>query len=164
MSYRPDRLAHELKNMISEIIARELHDPRVGFATVTEVKVSRDLRHVRVYVSVFDEATEKKRETVAALNHAAGFMRREVFSQLRLRRSPEIVFTLDESVERGDRMSRLLDEISRELPPQPAAEAATADATPDADAVNLNLSRPRSDTNEYPAVPPDPPSAAGGCG
>ncbi|HWQ36839.1 MAG TPA: 30S ribosome-binding factor RbfA [Blastocatellia bacterium] len=151
MSYRPDRLAQELKNMISEIIARELHDPRVGFATVTEVKVSRDLRHVRVYVSVFDEAAEKKRETVAALNHAAGFIRREVFSQLRLRHSPEIVFSLDESVERGDRMSRLLDEISRELPPQPAAESNTVGATPDADAVNLNLSRPQSDTNDRPS-------------
>lgn len=65
MSYRPERLAHELKDLISSIIARELHDPRIGFATVTEVKVSRDLRHVRVFVSVFDEAARQK-ETIAA--------------------------------------------------------------------------------------------------
>src|SRR5581483_2664722 len=117
MSYRPERLAHELKSEVSAIISRGLHDPRVGFATVTQVRVSPDLRHARVFVSIF-EAAEKQRETLAALNHAAGFIRSEATSRLRLRRSPELVFALDESVERGDRMSRLIEEISQELSPK----------------------------------------------
>lgn len=149
MSYRPERLAHELKDLISSIIARELHDPRIGFATVTEVKVSRDLRHVRVFVSVFEEAARQK-ETIAALNHAAGFVRHEVFSRLRLRHSPEIVFALDESVARGDKMTRLIDEISRDLP-----RDTTAEATPDADSVNTEFSRHHSELNDQPPHPAD---------
>ncbi|HZS07396.1 MAG TPA: 30S ribosome-binding factor RbfA [Blastocatellia bacterium] len=140
MSYRPERLAHELKSEVSAIISRGLHDPRVGFATVTQVRVSPDLRHARVFVSIF-EAAEKQRETLAALNHAAGFIRREATSRLRLRRSPELVFALDESVERGDRMSRLIEEISQELSPE------NPDLTPDPGPATINhLSHPDSES------------------
>ncbi len=158
MSYRPERLAHELKDLISSLIARELHDPRIGFVTVTEVKVSRDLRHVRVFVSVFGEAA-RQQETMAALNHAARFVRHEVFSRLRLRHSPEIVFTLDESVERGDRMARLIDEISRELP-----RDTTAEATPDAESVNTESSRHHPELNDQPSGPADGPQSEAGSG
>jgi ribosome-binding factor A len=133
MQHRPDRVAHELKNEISVIIARELHDPRVGLATVTDAKVSPDLRHARVYVSVYGPP-EEQQETLAALNHAAGFIRRAIGSRLRLRRSPEIVFTFDESVEYGDRMERLIAEVNQENPgfeSQPSDQRRDDDSTPE---------------------------------
>lgn len=129
MQYRPDRVAHELKNEISVIIARDLYDPRVGLATVTDAKVSPDLRHARVFVSVYG-SPEEQQETIAALNHAAGFIRRAIGSRLRLRRSPEIVFTFDESVEYGDRMERLIEEVNQE---HPGFESQPSDQRPDDD-------------------------------
>ncbi len=113
MSYRPERVAHELKVEIGDIIARRLHDPRVGFATITDARVSPDLRHARIYVSVFG-TPQQQQETIAALNHAAGFIRRALGSRLRLRRSPELTFTFDQSVEYGDRMARLIEEVNKE--------------------------------------------------
>ncbi|MGH9846025.1 MAG: 30S ribosome-binding factor RbfA, partial [Blastocatellia bacterium] len=115
MSYRSHRLAEELKSEISAIIAREVRDPRVGFATVTEVKVSPDLRYAKVLVSVFG-SPEEKQETLAALVRASGFIRRQVGARIRLRYAPEISFDYDETVEQGDRMMRLIEEIKKELP------------------------------------------------
>ncbi|MCI0337515.1 MAG: 30S ribosome-binding factor RbfA [Acidobacteria bacterium] len=113
MQYRPHRLAEELKNEISAIILQQLHDPRVGFATVTKVKVSPDLRYAHVFVSVFGSAEEKK-QTLDALKSATGFIRKQVGSRIRLRHTPELTFAYDESVEQGDRMLQLIDEINRE--------------------------------------------------
>ena len=115
MSYRPNRLAGELKNEIGAIISREIRDPRVVFATVTEVKVSPDLRYARVFVSVLGSPEEKKR-TFDALTSAAGFIRRQIGSRIRLRHIPELTFAYDETVEQGDRMMKLIDEIKKELP------------------------------------------------
>lgn len=100
MSYRSHRVAEELKNEISAIIARELRDPRVGFATITEVKLSPDLRHARVFVSVFGSPQEKQ-ETLLALNNAASFVRRLIGGRIKLRHTPDISFVYDESVEHG---------------------------------------------------------------
>lgn len=127
MQYRADRVAHDLKQEISVIIARELHDPRVGLATVTDAKVSPDLRYARVFVSVLGSPDEQ-RETIAALNHAAGFIRRAIGARLRLRRSPELVFSFDESVEYGDRMERLIEEVIHE---RPSLESWPSDQKPD---------------------------------
>jgi ribosome-binding factor A len=113
MQYRPHRLAEELKNEISAVISQELHDPRIGFATVTEVKVSPDLRHARVLISVFG-STEERQQTLDALTGATGFIRRQIGSRIRLRYTPELIFDYDESVERGDRMMRLIEEVSKE--------------------------------------------------
>jgi ribosome-binding factor A len=115
MSYRSNRLAEELKTEISAIIAREVRDPRVGFATVTEVKVSPDLRYAKVFVSVFG-SPEEKQETLAALDRASAFIRRQVGARIRLRYTPEIGFEYDETVEHGDRMMQLIEEIKKELP------------------------------------------------
>jgi ribosome-binding factor A len=120
MQYRSDRLAHELKNEVSNLIARELRDPRVGFATVTEAKVSPDLSHARIYVSVLG-STEEQRTTLAALNRASGFLRRALGTRLKLRKSPQITFTLDQTIERGARMSKIIAQFAGE---DPAAEAA----------------------------------------
>jgi ribosome-binding factor A len=114
MQYRSHRLAEELKNEISAVIAQEIHDPRVGFATVTEVKVSPDLRHARILISVFGSSEEKK-QTLDALTNASGFIRRQIGSRIRLRHTPELTFVYDESVERGDRMMKLIDEVNKEL-------------------------------------------------
>jgi ribosome-binding factor A len=114
MQYRSHRLAEELKNVISAVIAQELHDPRVGFATVTEVKVSPDLRHARILISVFGSTEEKKR-TLDVLTSATGFIRRQIGSRIRLRHTPELIFEYDESVERGDRTVQLIDEVNKEL-------------------------------------------------
>jgi ribosome-binding factor A len=110
-------VAHELKQEVSAIIARELADPRVGFATVTAARVSPDLRHARVFVSVFGPPAQQ-RETLEALNHASGFIRRAVGARLRLRRNPELTFVFDESVEYGARMDKLIEEVKQETSDQ----------------------------------------------
>ncbi len=115
MAHRPNRLAEELKNEISAIIAQEVRDPRVGFATVTQVKVSPDLRYAHILVSVFGSQEEKQR-TFDALASATGFIRKQIGARIRLRYIPELSFAYDESVEQGDRMMRLIDEIKKELP------------------------------------------------
>lgn len=118
MQYRSDRLAHELRNELSSIIAREVKDPRVGFATVTNVRVSPDLRHARVFVSVFGSPEEQK-ETFAALYRAGGFIRRQLGGRLRLRHIPDLQFEQDDSMEYGAKMDHLLTEVSQELQSSP---------------------------------------------
>lgn len=113
MSYRSHRLAEELKNEISAIIAQEVKDPRVGFATVTEVEVTPDLRRARVLVSVLVSPQEKQ-ETFEALVRATGYIRRLIGARIRLRHTPELSFAYDDSIEHGDKMMRLLDEIRNE--------------------------------------------------
>lgn len=130
MSYRPDKVAHQLKAEISNIISRELHDPRVGFVTITSIKVSQDLSHARVFVSVFGSA-QQQRDSINALNRAAGYIRREIGSRMRLRKSPELVFTFDESVEQGVRMAQLIEEANSETAEQSSSSHPTADAQSD---------------------------------
>ena len=113
MSHRSQRLAEELRNEISAIIAQEIKDPRVGFATVTEVKVSPDLRHARVAVSVLGSPQERQ-ETFEALVHATGYIRRLLGARVRLRHTPELSFAYDDSIERGERIMRLFEEIEVE--------------------------------------------------
>lgn len=87
----------------------ELRDERVGFATVTDVRVTPDLGTARVYVSILGDA-EAKREGLDALNQAAGFIRRQLAPRLRTKRVPSVVFSLDELLERGNRIEQLLKE------------------------------------------------------
>ncbi|MGH9835783.1 MAG: 30S ribosome-binding factor RbfA [Blastocatellia bacterium] len=115
MPYRSHRLSEELKNEISAIIAQEIKDPRVGFATVTEVKVSPDLRYARVLVSVLG-SPEEKQATFDALIGATGYIRRLIGARVKLRHTPELSFVYDDSIEQGDKMMRLMEEIKKELP------------------------------------------------
>ncbi|HYE75837.1 MAG TPA: 30S ribosome-binding factor RbfA [Blastocatellia bacterium] len=124
MSYRPDKVAHQLKAEISDIISRELHDPRVGFVTITNIKVSQDLSHARIYVSVFGSA-QQQRDSINALNRAAGYIRREIGTRMRLRKSPELVFTFDESIEQSVRMAQLIDEANSETTDQSSSDSVT---------------------------------------
>ena len=116
MSRRTERLGEEVREEVAQLIAGELKDPRIGFVTVTRVEVTPDLRTARVYVGVL--GTEKQKQaTLAGLRQAAGFLRRALGQSLRLRYTPELVFTYDEGLEASDRVAQLLAEISRPAAP-----------------------------------------------
>lgn len=106
---RPERLAEQIKEEVSLIIAGEVEDPRVGFVTVTEVKLSADLRHAKVYVSVIGSDNEVK-GSLAALRHAAGFIRHQLGAVLRMRHTPELHFAYDDAEVRAARIEELLSE------------------------------------------------------
>lgn len=109
---RATRIGEAIKAEISDILKSELKDPRVGFASIVKVEVSNDLRHSKVYVSVLG-GEEEKRRTLEGLRSARGFIRGEIGRRIRLRHAPEISFELDESIEQGIRLSKLIDEISK---------------------------------------------------
>jgi ribosome-binding factor A len=109
-SRRPQRLALEIQHEISLILFRNMKDRRIGFVTITGVEMSPDLRHARIYVSTLGSDAEKK-VSLDTLNHAAGWIRRELGQRIRMKFLPEIVFRIDSSQEYGERIDRLLDEI-----------------------------------------------------
>lgn len=110
---RQQRLSDLIRAEIARLIARELKDPRIGFTTVTQVKVSPDLHEARVYVSVLGSA-EQQAETLRGLTAAAPFIRHELGHLLRLRRTPAVSFHLDHSIEQGARIEELLSKIKEE--------------------------------------------------
>ncbi|MCW5605696.1 MAG: 30S ribosome-binding factor RbfA [Burkholderiales bacterium] len=106
---RTRRIAEQIRRELSDIIRLELKDPRVGIVTITDVEVARDYSHARVFFTLLgDEA--KIDATSAALEHAAGFLRSQLAQRLKLRTVPQLQFGYDASVERGVRLSRLIDE------------------------------------------------------
>ncbi len=115
MQYRPNRLAQELKSEISAIITREMPHHNFGFITITEVKVSPDLRYARVLVSVFASPEEQKK-SLDLLNSEKSFVRQLIGKRFRLRHTPEILFVYDETIAHGDRMLRMIEEVKKELP------------------------------------------------
>jgi ribosome-binding factor A len=121
-STRQRRVQELLVHEISEIVSREVRDPRVGFVTITGAEVSADLRHACVYYSVLGDAAARE-GTAQALRRAAGFIRAEFARRVQLRFVPELRFAFDASAERGERLSRLLESV-REEAPAPATEAA----------------------------------------
>ena len=111
---RIDRIEEQMRIELSEIIEREIHDPRVGLTTVTAVKVSPDLRHGRVFVTVLGDETQRKK-ALEGLRSAASFVRRSLSHRLHhMRRIPELTFDYDEAVEKGMRIEELLDQIKHE--------------------------------------------------
>ncbi len=107
---RSDRVADEIRNVLATILRDEIRDPRLpSLVSVTEVKVTRDLSHANAYISVYGNEQEKA-DCQAALKSANGFIRREIVKRIKLRIAPEIHFILDESIERGIRMSQLIDQ------------------------------------------------------
>lgn len=107
---RPARVAEEFRQELSALLARGLKDPRItGFVTVTGAKMSPDLKEVAVYVSIHAPEPERDR-TLEGLHAAAPYLQREVARSLGLRHTPHLRFVYDESVERGDRIERLLKE------------------------------------------------------
>lgn len=107
---RPARVAEEFRQELSTLLARGIKDPRVtGFVTVTGAKMAPDLKEVTVYVSIHAAEVERDR-TLEGLRAAATYLQREVARNLKLRHTPHLRFVYDESVERGDRIERLLKE------------------------------------------------------
>ncbi len=112
MAHRMERVNTLMQREISELIQRDLRDPRLDeFVSVTEVSVSPDLRHARVFVSSFG-GQQKEPQILEALSSAAGFLRSELAKKVRIRRMPELHFQWDNSIEKGDRILRLIDEVS----------------------------------------------------
>jgi len=110
---RPEQVAGTLRQVITEALAREVRDPRVGFVTVTGVLVSPDLSHARIMVSVPGDQAEKDR-ALEGLQSAAGFLRSRAARALTTRTVPELHFELDRGLEHAARINELLDEIRRE--------------------------------------------------
>jgi ribosome-binding factor A len=114
MSDRMRRVNESVRAVVAETL-RELKDPRIGLVTVTGVRVTPDLREATVWVSVLGGA-KKRQATMAGLQSAHGVLQSRINEQLSLRRTPTLTFAYDDSVERGVRMTALIDELAGELP------------------------------------------------
>ena len=112
---RVSRVSSLIQQEVSQMLLHDIKDDRVGagMVSVTDVEVSGDLQHAKVYVSIYG-TEEAKSETMAGLQSATGFVRRELGRRVRLRRTPEVVFIEDRGLERGDRMLALLNQLSQE--------------------------------------------------
>jgi ribosome-binding factor A len=104
------RVDEAIRQVIGAVVAGELKDPRVGFTTVTDVKTSADLSQARVYVSVLGDASRRE-ETMEGLRSAHGFLQGRVARELRLKRTPTLEFSYDDTTERALRLNALIDEI-----------------------------------------------------
>ncbi|ATP39393.1 ribosome-binding factor A [Solibacillus sp. R5-41] len=107
MSLRSNRVGEQIKKELVEIIGRKIKDPRVGFVTVTEVAVTGDLQQATVYITSLGNERERA-ETLKALEKASGFIRSEIGTRIRLRRTPEFFFEFDTAIEYGNKIDALL--------------------------------------------------------
>ena len=103
------RVNEAIREILGDAIATELKDPRIGFVTVTEVDTSPDLRTARVYVSVLG-SPEERESSLDGLRSAHGVLQGKIAGAMRMKRTPTLTFEYDESVDRGDRITRLLDD------------------------------------------------------
>ena len=126
---RPQKVAEQIRIELSELLARDVHDPGIGFITLTKVSVTPDLQLARVYyTSLGDE--RGLRETAKALQRALPFLRRQIAQRVRLRRVPEIEFFYDKSVAQHDRVEQILQELKAEADAQREGAPATDLAKP----------------------------------
>jgi|SRR5437762_7981746 len=147
MSQRTERVDELLRQEIGAIVSREIADPRVGFATITAVETTPDLRHAKVWVSVIGQIAERE-ATVAALRRAMPFVRHELGTRLRIKRIPELHVQLDDTAERGTRVLRLLSDLE-------------AGETPEGDRpLGESLPTPVARLPHLGDLPDEPPSAA----
>lgn len=140
LSHRTERVAEQIREEVSQILATEVADPGIGLVTVTRVKMTPDLSLARIYWTTLGDPTRRK-ETAKALTRAAAYVRHLLSTRLSLRRSPEVVFTFDQSVAAQDRVEQILQELKAEeagrLPAAgetAAEETAAADEPPPGDA------------------------------
>ena len=108
---RPQKLGDLIQRELSGLLQRELRDPRVGMITITGVDVSPELSHAKVMFTIFEK--DKLEDTLAGLRRSAGFLRTQLARRIKLYTTPELRFEYDESVERGDRLSHLIDSALR---------------------------------------------------
>src|SRR5947209_16482080 len=115
---RPDRVAEQIRGELASLLAREVHDPGIGFVTLTRVQISPDLQSARVFYTALGDGAAR-RNSACALDRAAPFLRRQIGSRLRLKRVPELKFLYDESIAGQDRIEQLLNEIHVNPPAEP---------------------------------------------
>jgi ribosome-binding factor A len=120
-SRRPERVGEMIRSQIGALLIRGLRDPRIGLTTVTAVKMSPDLKHARVYVSVLGSEEDRKR-SLQGLNSAAPHIRHEIGVHLRLKNTPELTFVYDSSIEYGARIEELLQQVKQGPGPGPETE------------------------------------------
>jgi len=116
-SLRCRRVAESIKETVGRVVTQEMSDPRLGFVTVTSVKVSPDLRQARVFVSVLGAEADRSK-ALAALKHAAGFLKRRCGDELKLRFTPNLRFEFDEGIDKSIRVSELLYSQSEDASPE----------------------------------------------
>jgi len=112
---RQARIADQIQRELAELVRLEVRDPRVGMVTITAVELSRDQSHAKVYFTVLGAASDAQ-QAREGLQRAAGFLRSQLAHRLTTRTVPELAFEYDESVERGVRLSRLIDEAVKPAP------------------------------------------------
>ena len=110
---RPERVGEQIRQELSLALTRDVHDPGIGFVTLTRVAVSPDLQLARVYYTQIG-SDQQRRDTSRALERARPFLRRRLGSRIRLRRVPDLQFQFDESVEHQDRIEKILLDLQRE--------------------------------------------------
>ena len=113
---RPERVADQIRGELASLLTREVHDPGVGFVTLTRVRVTPDLQQAHVYYTALGDE-KSRRDTERALARATGFLRRQIGARLRLKRTPELTFHYDESIAGQDRIEQLLSEIHAQPAP-----------------------------------------------
>ena len=118
---RSARVSSQIQKELSLVLQRDVKDPRLGFVTVNEVEVSRDLAVAKVYITVLNSDEKAKKQNLAILNEAAHFLRGEVGRRMKLRMTPELRFFYDDSFDRGMRVAELLNEV------KPKSDEDTAD-------------------------------------
>lgn len=113
-NFRSSRVAEEIKRVVSMMLISELKDPRISsMVSITGVEVTDDLSYATVYLSILG-SSEEKENTLSAFKSAAGFIRKEVGKQVKLRRVPEFIFKIDESLEYGMHISKIINEIGKD--------------------------------------------------
>ena len=131
VKHRVERVTDRIQEEVSDLLLKQIRDPRIDFVTVTGVKISPDLELATVYVSVLGDA-EASQNALKALEGAAGYVRRQLAVRLGMRTTPAVRFALDESWERGAKVDALLDRLRNEEPP--AASSEDEDSTPSSQA------------------------------
>ena len=110
---RANRVAEQIKKEMTDILQREVKDPRVGFVTVTAVEVTGDLQESTVFITVYGDEQQEK-SSLRALESAKGFIRSEIGKRIQLRKVPEIEFKFDRSIEQGNKIEKLLRDLNKE--------------------------------------------------
>ena len=128
---RPERVGEEIRHELTELIARQVHDPGIGFLTITRVKMTSDLQNARVYYTTIGDDKARK-ESGRALGRATPFLRRNIGKRLRLRHVPELQFFYDETIEKQDRIEKIMLDLQAERAEHPHLnELAASNDDPD---------------------------------
>ncbi len=110
---RVNRISEQIKKEVGDILNTKLKDPRIGFVTVTDVEVTNDLQQATIFISILGEEEEKE-STLVGLTKASGFIRSEIGKRVQLRKTPEIKFSYDESLEYGNKIESILRKLNED--------------------------------------------------